>query len=250
MKLPRWLIYWGDAVLVPLALVAVYGVFVITADATGVAQVLAAVFLTVVLGLWFAFRRLRVHAVAARLAAIGEPTELLALADQELARRWLRGGDGALHLYRALAHNLAGRPAEARAALDASGIKSDGAGAGGLRLLWASAEIDTRTRQGDAAAARAVFDRVVARHPRTVGAGGLDVLIAECEARILLAEGDPAGARALVTPHVKDIRLGPAARAQLHALLAACARADGDAEAAAAATAKAAALAPACAFGP
>ena len=51
--------------------------------------------------MWLGFRRLRVHAAAARYAGIGEPEPLLALADEELAL-WLScygafAGDLALH---------------------------------------------------------------------------------------------------------------------------------------------------------
>jgi hypothetical protein len=246
VKLPRWLRYWGDAVIVPIALMLLFLTFVWSTNAGGVAQVVAALFMFAVVGLWLGFRRLRVHASASRLAAIGDPAGLLALADEELGRRLRSTSPAGLQVYRAIAHNLAGRPAEARLALDASGIRPGDRGTASWHLLWASAEIDARTRLGEVAAARATFDRVVARYPRTVGAGGLDVIAAECEARVRLAEGDAAGARTLVAPYLKDIRLGPGARAQLFAIVAGCERALGDDAAAATAAAKARELAPQC----
>lgn len=248
MTIPPWLRRHGDAIVVPVALIIVYAVFISTANANRPAQILAVCFLFVVLFLWMTFRRLRVHATAARLAAVGEPEQLLALADEELRTRWLHGGDVALHIYRAMAHNLAGRTDEARKALDAAGVKPGDRRTRNWALLWAAADIDTRTRQGDAAGARATFDRMIVPFARFVPSRGVGLIADECEARVKLAEGDAAGARALVAPLVKDIRLGPAARAALHAIQAACDRKLGDEAAAKAAADKARSLAPKCTF--
>ena len=65
MTLPRWVRYYGDAVVVPLALVLVYVTFSVTSNAEGIAQVLAAAFMFIALAMWLGFRRLRVHAAAA-----------------------------------------------------------------------------------------------------------------------------------------------------------------------------------------
>ncbi|MEZ4401045.1 MAG: hypothetical protein R3B06_13555 [Kofleriaceae bacterium] len=246
MTIPRWLKYYGDTIVIPLLLALLYLVFAITADLSGVADVVAAVFLVVVVGLWLAFRRLRVHASAARYAAIGEPDKLLAMADEELARRWFPVGRAPLHVYRALAYNLAGQPSEARAALTASQIKPGERATRSWQLLWASADIDARTRLGDAAGARKTFEQVVVPFRSVAPSGGIELIAAECEARVRLAEGDAAGARDLVLPAVKEMRLGPAARAQLYAIVAQCERALGDDDAAAAAAAKARSLAPTC----
>lgn len=244
MKLSPWLRHYGDAVFMPVGLVLVYIAFVVTSGASEVAAAVAAMFCAVVVTLWLGFRRLRVHASAARLAGWGEPAPLLALADEELARRWLRSGDTALHIYRAMAHNLAGRPADARKALDASKLKLGNRKQRSWQLLWAAADIDTRTALGDAAGARAVFDAVVVPFTRILPGRGISLIGDECEARVKLAEGDAEGARKLVLPLVKDIRLGPGARAQLHAILAACERKLGDDAAAEAHAKKARDLAP------
>lgn len=248
MTIPPWLRHHGDAIAVPIGLALVYIAFVITSSANRPAQILSAVFLAVVLWLWMLFRRLRVHASAARLAAIGEPDQLLALADGELARRWLRNGDVPLHIYRAIAHNLAGRAAEARAALDTSGIRAGQRATRSWHLLWAATDIDTRTRLGDAAGARATFETMVVPSARFMPGRGVALVADECEARVKLAEGDAAGARALVAPLVKDIRLGPAARAALYGIHADCDAALGDAANAAANAARARQLAPKCAL--
>jgi hypothetical protein len=246
MKLPTWLRYHGDALLMPLFLAGVYTAFVITADATGGARILAGVFLLVVVALWMAFRRLRVHAAAARLAAIGEPAQLLTLADEELKRRWFPAGNVPLHIYRAMAHNLAGRPAEAQAALIASKLKPGERATRSWQLLWGATDIDTRTRLGDAVGARKTFDQIVVPFARLMPGRGIDLIVAECQARVLLAEGDAAGARELIAPLVKDMRLGPAARGQLYAIRSGCDAKLGDEVGAAAAATKARELAPSC----
>lgn len=248
MTVPRWVRYYGDAVLVPVCLVLLYLAFTVSADATGAARILAAVFMFVALGLWMAFRRLRVHAAAARYAGIGEPTPLLALADEELARRWFPMGKTSLHVYRAMAFNQLGRPADAKAALAAAGVRPGQRATRSWQLLWGAADVEARTRLGDAAGARASYEQVVKPFATLLPGRGIDLIAAEAEARVRLAEGDAAGAKALVAPSVKDIRLGPGARAQLYAIVAACEAKLGDADAAAAANAKALELAPQCAL--
>lgn|GEM_PF-3381018 len=244
MKMPPWIKHYGDAVMMPIFLVLVYAAFIVTADANGAARIVAAGFCLVVIVLWMGFRRLRVHAAAARFAGIGEPEPLLELADGELTRRWLRNGDTALHIYRAMAHNLAGRPEEARKALDAAKLRIGARSSRSWQLLWATADIDTRTQLGDAAGARATFESIVVPFVQVMPARGIELMASECEARVRLAEGDAAGARALIAPMVKNIRLGPGARAQAYAILAHCEVALGDAAAASAAAAKARELAP------
>ncbi len=246
MKISPRVRHYADAIAMPIALVLVYGAFVLTSGATGTARVLAAVFLVAVLTLWLGLRRLRIHASAARLAAVGEPEQLLALADEQLARRWLRNGDTSLHIYRAMAHNLAARPAEARKALDAADVRPGKRASRSWQLLWAAADIDTRTQLGDAAGARATFAKIVVPFAQIMPARGIALIAAECEARVRLAEGDAAGARALIAPLVKDMRLGPGARAQLYAIQAGCDAALGDVDAAAASAAQARKLAPHC----
>lgn len=246
MKIPGWVRHYGDAILVPAALVLVYLAFVLTSDATGWARVLAAAFMFVALAMWVGFRRLRLHAGAARLAAIGEPAQLLALADDELARRWFPTGKTPLHIYRAMAHNLAGRPKDAQAALIAAQVRPGERATRTWQLLWAAADIDARTQLGDAAGARATFDKVMVPFTRIMPARGIDLIATEAEARVRLCEGDAVGARELVAPLVKDIRLGPAARAQLYAIVAGAATKLGDEPAAAVAAGRARELAPNC----
>lgn len=248
MKIPPKVRHYGDAIVVPIALILLYIAFTISANATGAAAVLAGIFMLIALGLWVGFRRLRLHAAAARLAAIGEPAQLLTLADDELARRWFPAGKASLNIYRAMAFNLMGKPTEAQAALVASGVKPGARATRSWLLLWSAADIDARTRLGDAVGARKTYDTVLVPSVMLMPSRGIDLMTNEAEARVLLAEGDAEGARAKVTPHVKDIRLGPAARAQLYAIVAASERKLGNDAAAEAATAKALELAPAVAL--
>ena len=247
MKLPGWVRYYGDAVAVPAALVLIYVTFSLTSNAQGIAQVLAAMFMFVALAMWLGFRRLRVHAAAARYAGIGEPEPLLALADEELARRWLSTGTMSLQIYRAMAFNQLGRPTDALAALKAAGVTPGKRKSRSWQLLWGAADVEARTRLGDAAGARATYEQVVKPFTLLLPGRGIELIATECEARVLLAEGDAAGAKALVGLGLKDIRLGPGARAQLYAIVGACEAKLGDADAAAAANAKAHELAPHCA---
>lgn len=246
MKISPKVRHYVDAIVVPIALILLYITFTISANATGPAAVLAAIFMLIALGLWVGFRRLRLHAVAARLSAIGEPAQLMTLADDELARRWFPAGKTSLHIYRAMAFNLMGQPAEAQTALAASGVKPGARSTRAWQLLWSATDIDARTRLGDAAGARKTLDTVLKPFVRMMPSRGIELIATEAEARVLLAEGDAEGARALVAPFVKDIRLGPAARAQLYAIVAASERTLGDVAAAEAAAAKARELAPAC----
>ena len=234
MKIPPKVRHYTDAIVVPIALVLLYVTFTISANATGAARVLAAIFMLIALAMWVGFRRLRLHAAAARLSAIGEPAQLLTLADDELQRRWFPAGKASLHIYRAMAFNLMGKPTEAKAALDDSGVKPGARSTRAWQLLWSATDIDARTRLGDAVGARKTLDTVLKPFVRMMPSRGIELIATEAEAR------------ALVAPFVKDMRLGPAARAQLYAIVAASERRLGNEAAAKVAAAKVTELAPSC----
>ncbi len=242
-----WLRLHGEAWLAPFALAGLYAALVLNSAAGRTAQVVAAMFFVALILLWFGVRRLRVHAAASRLAAIGQPDELLALVERELPRRLTAGTRAPLHVFAAMAHNLRGAPAAARRALDAAGIVPGGKALRSWQFLWATADVHARCTTGDLAGARTTFARAIEPMNR-VGSGGVELMAMEALARIRLAEGEPATARELVAPMVKDVRLGPAARGQLHALLAQIAAAAGDEAEAADHAARARALAPRCAL--
>ena len=248
MKVPPLLARYAETVIMPLFLVAVYAAFVLTSNAQGAALVLSLSFLVLVLLLWFGFRRLKLHAQASRLAGVGEPDELLAHVARELPRCMTEGGRRPLYIHAAIAHNLRGDFAAARASLDRSAYlePSRSRRGRGWQGLAAATDVVTRTEQGDLAGARRSYERWVAPIAALAPYGGMALVARECLARLKLAEGDPAGARELIAPLVKNIRLSDATRAQVHALLASAARAQGEEAEAADHAAKARALAPRC----
>jgi len=241
-----WIKRHFETVLAPVLVAGLYAALVLSAGAGTTAQVVAAMFFLVVLALWLSFRRLRVHAAASRLAAIGDPDGLLKLVERELPRRLVPATRTPLYIFRAMGHNLRGDWAEARRALDAADIKPGQRASRSWHLLWAAADIHTRTATGDAAGARVSYDKLVAPFRKLIPGAGVELIALECEARLALVDGDPAGARERIAPLVKDIRLGSAARGQLYALLAEAATAEGDDAAAAEHAAAARKLAPRC----
>jgi hypothetical protein len=228
----KWLWRNLDTVVAPFGLAAVYAWFIYTSKAGPIPEAMAGMFFVALIGLWFWMRRLRVHAGASRLAAIGRPDELLAMVERELPRRLTHGTRAPLHVFAAMAHNLRGDHAAARASLEESGIKLGDRRNRSWQFLWAAADIHARTALGDVAGAKKSFAKGIAPM-RPMATSGVELVVVEAEARIKLAEGDAEGARAMITPLVKDIRLGPGARAQMHALLAEAADKAGDGEAAA-----------------
>jgi hypothetical protein len=238
-----WFVRHFDTWIAPFGLATTYAVFIWSSKATPLVNVIAAMFFFALIGMWFWIRRLRLHAGASRLAAIGRPDELLALVAKELPRRLTHGTRAPMHVFAAMAHNLLGDHAAARKSLDASGITPGDRRNRSWQFLWAAADIHARTAVGDVAGARTSFEKGIAPM-RPMATSGVELVALEAEARIKLAEGDAAGARELIAPLVKDVRLGPGARAQLHGLLAHAADKAGDGEAAATHRAEARKLAP------
>jgi hypothetical protein len=241
-----WLRRHGESLLAPVAGAALYAALVSTAGAGAVASVIAALFFIGVLMMYLGLRRLRVHASASRLASIGDPDQLLALVERELPRRLLTGTRMPLYIFRAMAYNLLGNWDRARQALNDAGIRPGQRSTRSWHLVWAAADIHTRTGSGDAIGARQSYVALVMPFRRLVPAAGVELIAIECEARILLAEGNPAAARVCITPLIKDIRLGAGVRAQLRAILAQAAAAEGDVAGAAEHAAAARKLAPKC----
>ena len=76
-----------DSWLVPGILLTTWVLMYATSNMHGIAAVVTLGAFVVVVALWAGYRELRVHAAASRHAAQGEPEELLALAEKEIARR-------------------------------------------------------------------------------------------------------------------------------------------------------------------
>lgn len=240
-----WFLRNFDMWIAPIGLATVYAIFIWSSEPSRIAEVIAGMFFVAIIAMWFWMRRLRVHAGASRLAAIGRPDELLAMVDKELARRITHGTRAPMHVFAAMAHNMKGDYAAARKALDEAGITPGDRRDRAWQFLWGAADIHARAAQGDIEGAKKTFAKAIAPM-RPMATSGIELVALEAEARIKLAEGDGAGARELVTPLVKDVRLGPGARGQLHALLAQAATKAGDREAAAQHLAEARKLAPQC----
>ncbi len=242
-----WLQRHGESVIAPVVLASLYAVLMLTSQAGRTAEIVAAMFFVAIIGLYFGVRRLRVHASASRLAAIGRPDQLLELVARELPRRLTAGTRAPIHVFAAMAHNLLGEFAAARRSLDDAGIVPGTKALRSWQFLWAVADVHTRTASGDAEGARRTYARAIQPF-RGIAVGGVELMAIEADARIRLADGKAAEARELVAPMVKDIRLGPAARGQLHALISRAAAAAGDDAAATAHADQARALAPRCAL--
>jgi hypothetical protein len=234
-----------DTVIAPLGLAGVYAFFIYASEAGPLPEALAGFFFVALITMWYWVRRLRVHAAASRLAAIGRPDELLALCEREAPLRKTHGTRAPVYVFEAMAHNMLGDFAAARGALDKAGIVPGGKTMRAWQFMWAAADIHARTGLGDVAGAKKTYAAAIAPM-RTFASGGVELVAIEAEARIKLAEGDAVGARDLVAPIVKDMRLGSGARGQLHALLAQAAAKAGDADAAATHRAEAKKLAPRC----
>jgi hypothetical protein len=234
-----------DTWIVPGLLVATYIILIGTSDMPPWVAVMTLVMLGGVVALWLAFRELRLQAALSRLAAIGEPDELLALVERALGARMFERGKVALHVYAGIAHRLKGDDAAAERALDQAELARLPAGSRRTWTVIAGAQrVALAARAGNAADARAIYDADVApvRAPGTAGPGALAVAD-EALAWVLVAEGKRAEARPLAEKLSKDVRLGAATRATAKHLLGRCAEPD-DAAAAQAAYAEAAALAP------
>ncbi len=181
---------------------------------TWVARGWMAIGLILVYVVWGMFRFLTTNAALSRAVAVGDADRLLEIVDAKLGRK---RRPGALWIYRAIGLELRGDHGDALAALDRA------AQARSLnqrqRALAANVRIAVLVEQGEAAAARDVFDRELAT--------ARDPSAALAEARILWAEHDPQ-APARFAKIVDDIRAGAAVRADAHRYLAKIADTDHD----------------------
>jgi tetratricopeptide (TPR) repeat protein len=229
-----------DAVLIPVVLLATWLILFLTADVRGLAAVVTLIAFGAVLVLWLTYRQLRTHAAASRMAAQGEPRELIALAERELGRRLTPRSKVPFHLYRSIGHSLLGEAEAARQALAPVEPIDLGRSWG---LLVAAQQVALDADAGDAAAARKRLDETVVPLLRKLPGAGVEVIGVEAEARVLFAEGKLDEARAKFEKLARDIRLGPATRAICRHFVGRCLEAN-DPEAARAAFAEAAKLAP------
>jgi hypothetical protein len=220
-----------DGIVIPLIVAAAFSLLFIEGQPRGLAAVLFIVATAVMIQLWALMRDLRAHASATRAAAVGEPDELIDLATANIERRVTVRSRTPFYVYLALGHQLRGDWDATLAALAHADAYPQLKPA--WKLLAATARIGTLVEQGDAAGARAIYDRDVVAATRRLSGPGVQLLTREAEARVRFAEGDVAGAAPLFERMSKDIRLGPATRAMAHWYAARCAERGGAADAAA-----------------
>jgi tetratricopeptide (TPR) repeat protein len=215
-----------DGIVIPVIIAGAFSLLMLEGRPTGLAFLLFCVATSVMIGLWNLMRELRAHATATRAAAIGEPDELIALAQGEIKRRLTTRSRAPFWIYLGLGHQLRG---DLDAAADAftqaeryAPLKP------AWRMLANTARIGLLVERGDAAAARALYDGTIVPAAQRMTGPGVRLLTAEAEARVKFAEGDHAGARAMFERMCKDVRLGPSTRALAHWYAARCAEALGD----------------------
>lgn len=203
-----------DRWLIPFILGLTWVLMFATAGVRGIAAVVLLLGFAVVVILYAAYKELRVHAAASRHASQGDPDELLALAEREIAGRWLARSRVSFHIYRSIALQQKGQADEARVALAAADLDRLG---GKSRRTWgilhAAQRINLLVEAGDAVAAREVLERDLEPHLRLVPGAGAAVIGDEARARVLYAEGKLDEAVPIFERLGKDIRLGPSTRA-------------------------------------
>ncbi len=203
-----------DSYFVPVLVALAYAGLIATSDMTPAMMALTLGFFGIVLLLWSGFRELRLHAIASRHAAVGEPDELLALAEKQVTRRLRAKTRVPFQIYIAMAHELRGDRDAAKTALAATDLDLLHPK---VRRTWgaihASLRITLLTRDGDAAGARKVLEESLRPFLKYIPGAGAEVILREAEARVLLAEAKPDEARPMFEALAKDIRLGPATRA-------------------------------------
>jgi hypothetical protein len=202
-----------DTWVIPLVLVLTWVMLFASSNVRGIPAVITLFAFGLVVVMWRAYRELRVHASASRHAAQGEPDELLALADKEIARRWFPKSRVPFHIYRSIAYQQRGEWAQARKALEAAELAKMGSR---TRRSWGmlhdAQRINLLAEEGDAAGARRVLEDQLLPALRFVPGAGARVIADEAEARVLLAERRFDAALPTYEKLAKDVRLGPSTR--------------------------------------
>jgi hypothetical protein len=214
-----------DGIVIPLIIATAFSLLFIEGQPRGFAAVLFIVATAVMIQLWALMRDLRAHASATRAAAVGEPDELITLANENIERRVTQRSRTPFYVYLALGHQLRGDWDASLAALAQAEAYPRLKPA--WKMLAATAKVGTLVEKGDAKGARAVYDRDVVALSKRLSGPGVLLLVREAEARVRFAEGDVAGAAPLFERMSNDIRLGPSTRAMAHWYAARCAERTG-----------------------
>lgn len=224
---------------------AAYGVLVAASEASNTVKVIILIAFALGFLLWSTARELRVHASASRLGAIGEPDELIELADKQLARRRAARRRVPFYIYKALAYSMKSEWDEATKILE--GIDF-GSLRGNARRTWQFLYYNNllacRLFTGRTEDARAIYEEHVAPFAETVKSPGTELTARESRAKVLFFEGEHDEAAEIFSDLTNEIRIAQASRALYHHFLAAIAGEKGDTDTAARHRAEADELAP------
>lgn len=222
-----------------------YGVFVAVSEASSTVKVIILIAFAFAFLLWTTARELRVHATASRLGAIGEPDQLIELADTQLARRRSARRRVPFFIYKALAHSMKAEWDEATKILEDIDF---GSLRGNARRTWQFLYYNNllacRLFTGRAEDARKIYEEHVAPFAEMVKSPGTELTARESRAKLLFFEGERDEAAEIFSALTNDIRIAQASRAHYHHFLAAIADDRGDADIAARHRAEAEELAP------
>jgi ATP/maltotriose-dependent transcriptional regulator MalT len=211
---------------VPIIMTAAYLFLLEASDPSGLAKVLLGCAFAGVILTWVAFRELRAHANASRAAAIGLADELIASANAQIDRRMFARSRAPFLVYLGIGHHLRGDFDMAITVLDRADAER------ALKPVWQLLAATTRlailVERGEAAPARALYDRGIGPATQRMAGPGPRLMGEEALARVRFAEGDHAAAAPMFTKMSGDVRLGPATRAFAHYYAARCAAARGD----------------------
>ncbi|MCE9573726.1 MAG: hypothetical protein K8W52_11275 [Deltaproteobacteria bacterium] len=211
---------------VPVIMSLAYLFLLEASDPSGTAKVLLGVAFGGVILTWVAFRELRAHANASRAAAIGAADELVTSAADQVERRMFARSRAPFLVYLAIGHEQRGDFDAATAVLDRA--EQERALKPAWQLLAATTRLAILVERGDAAGARALYERGIGPATQRMAGPGPRLLAEEALARVRFAEGDHAAAAPMFDKMSGDVRLGPATRAFAHYYAARCAEARGD----------------------
>jgi hypothetical protein len=225
-------------------------IFVSASDVSGLAKVLVLLGFASMLGIWFTFRALRTYATLSRLAAIGEPEELIEVADRNIGRArrlwWLGRSPAPYQVQRAIGLTMAGRfaDAEAEITLATERLRRGGRTAPVWQLLADTTLLTCRVFTSDASGARTLYDTRIAPRLRQLPGAGRDLTQREQEAQLAFAEAQWPRCIELSDKLAGDNRLAHAPRAFYQYLSGVARLQSGDRAAAEPFLRKAASLAP------
>lgn len=202
--------YWASWILPLVGMALAYTVLAWSSETDNTGKAWMAIGFAFVVVLWSVFRILVDQTALARAVASADTPRILAIADQQLARKKGDAARGPFLVYRAYALEWQGNHASSLAALaEARPIEP------GLLALAAAIRVLALAETGDTAAARRTLEtelepRIAKLDARLHAAPHMHALLAR--GRLLLAEGNRDGARKALQKVIDDIRAGAVLR--------------------------------------